>query len=137
MRNEPWVWRPEVGGAGTSGAGAVPPRSAQMMEQQQQQKEEITKVTISFFHRGSCPFLFCFCFLFVCLFVCFLFRFALSFCFCGVFFLLFFSAFFCCPINCADLRGTAPAPLVPASLTSGHTQGSFRIAAPPPEVHRK
>ena len=49
----------------------------------------------------------------------------------------FFFFFFCCPINCADLRGTAPAPLVPASLTSGHTQGSFRIAAPPPEVHRK
>ena len=43
----------------------------------------------------------------------------------------------CCSINCADLRGTAPAPLVPASPTSGHTQGSFRIAAPPPEVHRK
>ena len=33
MRNEPWVW-PEVGGAGTSGAGAVPLRSAQMMGQQ-------------------------------------------------------------------------------------------------------
>ena len=44
---------------------------------------------------------------------------------------------FCCPIICADLRGTAPAPLVPASPTSGHTQGSFRIAAPPPEVHRR
>ena len=59
------------------------------------------------------------------------------------FLLLFFFVFFfwggggCCPINCADLRGTAPAPLVPASLTSGHTQGSLRIAAPPPEVHRK
>ena len=50
-------------------------------------------------------------------------------------YLFFF--FFCCPINCADLRGTAPAPLVLASLTSSHTQGSFHIAAPPPEVHRK
>ena len=30
MRNEPWVW-PEVGDAGTSGAGAVPLRSAQLM----------------------------------------------------------------------------------------------------------
>ena len=30
MRNEPWVW-PEVRDAGTSGAGAVPLRSAQMM----------------------------------------------------------------------------------------------------------
>ena len=49
----------------------------------------------------------------------------------------FFFFFFCCPINCADLRGTAPVPLVLASLTSSHTQGSFRIAAPPPEVHRK
>ena len=39
-----------------------------------------------------------------------------------------------------SLRGTAPAPLVPASLyrpTSGHTQNSVRIAAPPPEVHRR
>ena len=53
------------------------------------------------------------------------------------FFSLFFFFFFCCPINCADFRGTAPAPLVPASPTSGHTQGSFCIAAPPPEVHRK
>ena len=39
--------------------------------------------------------------------------------------------FFCCPIFCADLRGTAPAALVPASPTFGHTQGSFRIAALP------
>ena len=38
---------------------------------------------------------------------------------------------------CADLSGTAPAPLVPASPISGYTQGSFRIVAPPPEVHRK
>ena len=53
MRNEHWVW-PKVGGAGTSGAGAVPLRSAQMMGQQQQQKEGITKVTLSFFHRGPC-----------------------------------------------------------------------------------
>ena len=45
--------------------------------------------------------------------------------------------FCCCPINCADLRGTAPALLVPASPTSGHTQGSFCIVALPPEVHRK
>ena len=35
MRNEPLVW-PEVGDAGTRGAGAVPLRSAQMMGQQQQ-----------------------------------------------------------------------------------------------------
>ena len=28
MRNEPWVWRLKVGDAGTSGAGAVPLRSA-------------------------------------------------------------------------------------------------------------
>ena len=33
MRNEPWVWRPKVGDAGTSGAGAVPLRSTQMMGQ--------------------------------------------------------------------------------------------------------
>ena len=39
-------------------------------------------------------------------------------------FFFFFLIFFCCSINCADLRGTAPAPLVPASPTSGHTQGS-------------
>ena len=39
MRNEPWVW-PEVGDAGTSGAGAVPLRSAQMMGQQQQQQQQ-------------------------------------------------------------------------------------------------
>ena len=32
MRNEPWVW-PEVRDAGTSGAGAVPLRSAQLMGQ--------------------------------------------------------------------------------------------------------
>ena len=38
---------------------------------------------------------------------------------------------------CADLRGTAPKPLIPASPTSGHTQGSFCIVAPPLEVHRK
>ena len=37
MRNEPWVW-PEVGGAGASGAGAVPLRSAQMMGQQKKKK---------------------------------------------------------------------------------------------------
>ena len=33
MRNERWVW-PEVRDAGTSGAGAVPLRSAQLMGQQ-------------------------------------------------------------------------------------------------------
>ena len=38
MRNERWVW-PEVRDAGTSGAGAVPLRSAQMMGQQQQQNK--------------------------------------------------------------------------------------------------
>ena len=37
MRNEPWVW-PEVGDAGTSGAGAVPLRSAQMMRKQKKKK---------------------------------------------------------------------------------------------------
>ena len=57
-------------------------------------------------------------------------------CFC-FFCFVFVVVVFCFPIICADLRGTAPAPLVPASPTSGHTQGSFRIAAPPPEVHRK
>ena len=40
MRNEPWVW-PEVGDAGTSGAGAVPLRSAQLMEQQKKRKEKV------------------------------------------------------------------------------------------------
>ena len=39
MRNEPWVW-PEVGGAGTSGAGAVPLRSAQMMGQQNKKNKK-------------------------------------------------------------------------------------------------
>ena len=39
MRNEPWVW-PEVGGAGTSGAGAVPLRSAQLMGQQKKKKKK-------------------------------------------------------------------------------------------------
>ncbi len=38
MRNEPWVW-PEVGDAGTSGAGAVPLRSAQLMGQQKKKKK--------------------------------------------------------------------------------------------------
>ena len=56
---------------------------------------------------------------------------------CFVLFLFFVVVVFCCPIICADLRGAALAPLVPASPTSGHTQGSFRIAAPPPEVHRR
>ena len=37
MRNEPWVW-PEVRDAGTSGAGAVPLRSAQLMGQQKKKK---------------------------------------------------------------------------------------------------
>ena len=39
MRNEPWVW-PEVEGAGTSGAGAVPLRSAQLMGQQKKKKKK-------------------------------------------------------------------------------------------------
>ena len=39
MRNEPRVW-PEVGDAGTSGAGAVPLRSAQMMGQQKKKKKK-------------------------------------------------------------------------------------------------
>ena len=42
MQNEPWVW-PKVGDAGTSGAGAVPLRSAQMMGQQQQNKQKNKK----------------------------------------------------------------------------------------------
>ena len=50
----------------------------------------------------------------------------------GFFFLSLF--LFCC---CANLRGTAPTPLIPAPPTFSHTQGSFRIAAPPPEVHRR
>ena len=37
MRNEPWVW-PKVGDAGTSGAGAVPARSAQMEQQKKTPK---------------------------------------------------------------------------------------------------
>ena len=79
-------------------------------------------------------FFFFFLFFFFSLFFFSFFFFSLFFFF---FFLFFFFLFFCCPINCADFRGTAPAPLVPASPTSGHTQGSFCIAAPPPEVHRK
>ena len=53
MRNEPWVWRPKVGDAGTSGAGAVPLRSAQMMGQQQQnqKKEEKMKMQEEVFGR--------------------------------------------------------------------------------------
>ncbi len=39
MRNEPWVW-PEVRDAGTSGAGAVPLRSAQLMGQQKKKKKK-------------------------------------------------------------------------------------------------
>ena len=42
MRNEPWVW-PEVRDAGTSGAGAVPLRSAQMMGQQKKKKKKKKK----------------------------------------------------------------------------------------------
>ena len=45
MRNEPWVW-PEVRDAGTSGAGAVPLRSAQLMGQQK--KKKITVYWLSF-----------------------------------------------------------------------------------------
>ena len=40
MRNEPWVW-PEVRDAGTSGAGAVPLRSAQLMGQQKKKYKKI------------------------------------------------------------------------------------------------
>ena len=47
MRNEPWVW-PEVRDAGTSGAGAVPLRSAQLMGQK---KEEEKKK--NFMHKYS------------------------------------------------------------------------------------
>ena len=39
---------------------------------------------------------------------------------------------FCCLHLCRP-----PKPLIPASPTSGHTQGSFCIVAPPLEVHRK
>ena len=42
MRNEPWVW-PEVGDARTSGAGAVPLRSAQLMGQQKEEKKKEKK----------------------------------------------------------------------------------------------
>ena len=42
MRNEPWVW-PEVRDAGTSGAGAVPLRSAQLMGQPKKKKSSIKK----------------------------------------------------------------------------------------------
>ncbi len=45
MRNEPWVW-PEVRDAGTSGAGAVPLRSAQLMGQQKKRKKEKKKPII-------------------------------------------------------------------------------------------
>ena len=44
---------------------------------------------------------------------------------------------FCSPIICADLRGTAPMPLIPVSPIFGHTLGSFCIMAPPPEIHRR
>ena len=39
MRNEPWVW-PEVGDAGTSGAGAMPLRSAQLMGQKKEEEKK-------------------------------------------------------------------------------------------------
>ena len=39
MRNEPWVW-PEVRDAGTSGAGAVPLRSAQLMGQKKEKRKK-------------------------------------------------------------------------------------------------
>ena len=39
MRNEPSVW-PEVRDAGTSGAGAVPLRSAQLMGQPKKKKKK-------------------------------------------------------------------------------------------------
>ena len=42
MRNEPWVW-PKVGDAGTSGAGAVLLRSAQMMGKQNKQQQKHAK----------------------------------------------------------------------------------------------
>ena len=46
MRNETWVW-PEVGDAGTSGAGAVPLRSAQMMGQQKKKRKKETDSSYS------------------------------------------------------------------------------------------
>ena len=42
MRNQPWVW-PEVRDAGTSGAGAVPLRSAQLMGQQKNKTKKTPK----------------------------------------------------------------------------------------------
>ena len=47
MRNEPWVG-PEVGDAGTSGAGAVPLRSAQMMGQKQRKEDNYVHFDVSF-----------------------------------------------------------------------------------------
>ena len=46
MVNKPWVW-PEVRNAGTSGAGAVPLRSAQLMGQQKKKKKKKKKFTQS------------------------------------------------------------------------------------------
>ena len=51
---------------------------------------------------------------------------AIVFCF-SLSLFLFYSS-----IICADLGGTASVPLVLASPTSSHTQGSFRIVALPP-----
>ena len=61
MRNEPWVW-PEVGNAGTSGAGAVPLRSAQMMGKQKKKKkkeEEKSKKGLGFLWTLSTMFTYC------------------------------------------------------------------------------
>ena len=48
IRDRPWVW-PEVRDAGTSGAGAVPLRSAQLMEQKKNEKKR--PFTIVRLHR--------------------------------------------------------------------------------------
>ena len=59
MRNERWVW-PEVRDAGTSGAGAVPLRSAQMMGQlkkkrkkKEKEKKRITEPCFGIGHNLS------------------------------------------------------------------------------------
>ena len=52
MRNEPWVW-PEVRDAGTSGAGAMPLRSAQLMGQQKKTKNKNKQKTIIKFYDAQ------------------------------------------------------------------------------------
>ena len=47
MRNEPWLW-PEVRNAGTSGAGAVPLRSAHLMGQQKKKKKKEKDIGVMF-----------------------------------------------------------------------------------------